>query len=83
MARRKTLPPEKQAEKIFCLFHQSKDCNCVSCVVTEEKLHERIENRLAISRILYKHSNEAEKKEILKTVNKLKENFKDYFNANT
>lgn len=69
MAKTKPLP-------VFCLYHEAPSdsirCKCIKPVLDEATCRMRIENQLAIYRILYKHGNDEERAGILKEAMKLK-----------
>jgi len=66
-------------EKVFCLYHQTVDCICLKVVTTREGVKRRINNQLAIWRILYKFEGEGEKEIIKGKAEKLKERLKNEY----
>lgn len=62
------LGEKEQIEKIFCLFHQKNDCDCINPVTDEKTLVSRLEHHIRLNDILIKNTSSAE--ELSKLQNK-------------
>lgn len=56
------MPEKEPTPKIFCLFHQRTDCNCISPVADTKTLKERIEHQIKLNNILNPHELDEDEK---------------------
>jgi hypothetical protein len=55
-----TFGEKEQPEKIFCLFHEKTDCDCLAPVINEKTLIMRLDHHIRLNNILLENMRDQE-----------------------